>query len=250
MVGNFSSIFLTSMDRWFVKGLLSNVDFATYSFAVSMEGLINVAISPFTVTLYNYFCQEWRVEKIKKIHNLILLSSSGIVSVAFLLKYIIESWLVEYVESISVVFYLFGSQILFIIIKSVYVNLYKSNHQREKYFKKLIIVLFSGAIFNGICISIWHVKEAIAFGTFLSALLWYVLCQLDFKEIRYDWKHTMYLIITIATFILSGNYFNAPTGFAIYIFILILFTVTLLRPDMVEAIDLYKRIVHRYKSNE
>src|SRR5699024_5342212 len=60
MIGNFSSIFLTSMDRWLVKFFLTSADFATFSFAVSMEGFINVAISPFTITLFNYFCQEQR----------------------------------------------------------------------------------------------------------------------------------------------------------------------------------------------
>ena len=56
-LGNLSSIFLTSMDRWFVKALMDTLAFAQYSFAVSVENFLNLAITPFTTTLYNYFCR-------------------------------------------------------------------------------------------------------------------------------------------------------------------------------------------------
>lgn len=51
-VGNLSSVSLTSMDRWFVKALMDNLAFAQYSFAVSMENFMNVAVTPVTITLY------------------------------------------------------------------------------------------------------------------------------------------------------------------------------------------------------
>ena len=51
-------MFLTTMDRWFVKFLLDTYAFAQYSFAVSVESFLNLAITPVTTTLYNYFCQE------------------------------------------------------------------------------------------------------------------------------------------------------------------------------------------------
>ena len=51
-VGNLSSVVLTSMDRWFVKALMTTLAFAQYSFAVSMENFMNVAVTPVTTTLY------------------------------------------------------------------------------------------------------------------------------------------------------------------------------------------------------
>ena len=45
------------MDRWFVKALMTTLAFAQYSFAVSMENFMNVAVTPVTTTLYNYFCK-------------------------------------------------------------------------------------------------------------------------------------------------------------------------------------------------
>lgn len=248
MIGNFSSIFLTSMDRWFVKGLLLTTDFASYSFAVSMEGFITVAISPFTVTLYNFFCQEQRIEQIKKMHNYILLFASLLASLAFPIKFILEIWLVDYLESTIVLFYLFGSQILFIIIKSIYVNLYKARQENGRYFIKLLIVLISGAVFNALCFLVWHVKEAMALGTFLSSVLWFALCQSDFKEIKYDWRHFSYLGISVVSFMILGNGFHAQTGFISYIAILFISAGIFVRKDLAEIMKLAKRILQRRKA--
>ena len=69
MLGNFSSLILTSMDRWFTKILLNNIAFAEYSFAVSIEGFVNIAVTPLTTTLYNFFCYEHNDKEITRIRN-------------------------------------------------------------------------------------------------------------------------------------------------------------------------------------
>lgn len=43
--------------------------FAQYSFAVSVENFLNLAITPVTTTLYNYFCREERPEAHKDAYN-------------------------------------------------------------------------------------------------------------------------------------------------------------------------------------
>ena len=68
-LGNFSSVLLTSIDRWFVKYLMDTVQFAQYSFAVSTEGIVNVALTPITITLYNYFCKHDNIEEIKELET-------------------------------------------------------------------------------------------------------------------------------------------------------------------------------------
>ena len=86
MLGNFSSIFLTVMDRWLVKWLMTALDFAGYSFATSVEGFLNVAVTPFTITFYNYFCRVSDVKSVKKVHNLMLIVSTVIIILAFAIK--------------------------------------------------------------------------------------------------------------------------------------------------------------------
>lgn len=243
MVGNFSSIFLTTLDRWFVKYLLVSMDFAQYSFAVSMEGFLNVAVSPFTTTLYNYFCNEKRNEQIKNVHNSVLIFAVTIVAVAFSFKFIVEHWLQSYLNSVHVSFILFASQILFIVIKSIYVNLYKARKEQKKYFAKLMIVLVSGAVFNALCFLLLRVKEAMAIGTLMSATLWFALCQSDFKDIRFDAKHYMYMVAEIALFLACGLLMNSVMGFGVYVLGTVFLSMTMVRKDMLLLFNYGMRVL-------
>ena len=78
-VGNLSSVVLTSMDRWFVKALMTTLAFAQYSFAVSMENFMNVAVTPVTTTLYNYFCKATDEVKVRKARNYVMIFAALIV---------------------------------------------------------------------------------------------------------------------------------------------------------------------------
>lgn len=217
MLGNFSNIFLTSIDRWFVKFLLPTFDFAAYCFAVSMEAFMTVAVSPFTVTLYNYFCRESRPEKIKRLQNCVLLFASALVSLAFPVKFVLERWLVRYLPSVRTLFFLFAAQMLFVVVKSIYVNLYKARKWQKRYFAKLVVVLASGAVFNAACFSVWRAKEAMALGTLLSALLWFILSQADFREIRFSLKPLCFLFLQMGVFFATGTFLPALAGFAVYV---------------------------------
>ncbi|MBT8990542.1 hypothetical protein BTH78_09585, partial [Lactobacillus delbrueckii subsp. bulgaricus] len=58
-----ASMIQNGMDSWFVKFLMDVASFAQYSFAVSVGNFVNLAVTPITITLYNYFCREKSVEK-------------------------------------------------------------------------------------------------------------------------------------------------------------------------------------------
>lgn len=217
MVGNFTSTLLSSMDRWFVKLLLNVTDFAQYSFAVSVESVINVAVTPISVTLYNYFCKhENDIAVIKKSKSYVTLFTTLVVAAVFPAKLIIELFLTDYLGAMSVAFYLFAAQIIYIIIQAIYVNLYKAKHKQNKYFSKLCMVIVSGILLNIVCFWVWKTKEAFAFGTMLSAMVWLILSEYDFKEIRYSLIEYLYLAIEIVVFLICGLHMNAVIGLIIY----------------------------------
>ena len=101
-VGNLSSVVLTSMDRWFVKALMTTLAFAQYSFAVSMENFMNVAVTPVTTTLYNYFCKATDKSQIQKTRNYVMVFAAAIVSCAFPARFILEIYLTKYIDSAKV----------------------------------------------------------------------------------------------------------------------------------------------------
>lgn len=228
LFGNFSSQLLTSMDRWFVKSLMNTVVFAQYSFAVSMENFLNVAITPISVTLYNYFCMHDEDEDILNIRELVILFATGIVSIAFPIKFIMEIFLIRYLDSVFVIFFLFSAQIFYIVIKSVYVNLYKARKMQKLYFIKLCLCVIMGFIFNIVFYQLCRKKESFAFGTLLSAIVWFFLCQLDFKKLKYSMRHYMYIFIELIAFLCCGLFFKSIIGCTLYLLVTFLCAQTLM----------------------
>lgn len=235
MLGNFSSIILTGMDRWFIKALMDNTAFAMYSFAVSMENLMNVAVTPVSTTLYNYFCIHTDNIALKKIKGKIILFAAAIVACAFPAKFILEKFLTKYLDSTGVIFYLFGAQIFYIIVKCFYVNLYKAQKRQKEYFAKLIAVIVIGFIFNTGFYAILHTKEAFAIGTMLCGVMWYILSELDFKTLRSNWKENLFLLLSALSYLFLGTVSEALIGLALYAALLVLLSLLLMRKDVVDC---------------
>lgn len=217
MVGNFSSTMLTSMDRWFVKAMMTSVAFAQFSFVVSLEGFLNTAITPITVTLYNYFCSHKEANMVRRLRKYVIMLASVLIAAAFPAKFIIQIYLDKYIDSIQVLFILFGAQLFYVPIKCIYVNLYKAKGKQTLYFVKLISVLIIGAIFNALFVHFYTYKEAFAYGTLISAVVWMILSVLDFKEYGFGINEIIFCLIEIVAFLVLGFNVNAICGFAIYI---------------------------------
>lgn len=246
MLGNFSSILMTSIDRWFVKALLTVQDFAHYSFVVSVENLIAIFITPVVTTMYNYICTTTDMNSIKRIKKMCLIFSVFLIASAFPVKFILEIYLTKYLASQYVLFILFSTEIFYMLIKGIYVNIYKARKQQSKYLKQLIIVLIIGAVFNGTAYCIHHSKEAIAFATLLSVIIWYVVCCISVKEIKPDWKENLLLIVSVPTFIICGFFLPSILGFAIYIGIVFVFSIIFMRDIMMAVIDMAIGIIKRF----
>ena len=115
-------------------------------------------------------------------------------------------------------FLLFSAQIFYIVIKSIYVNLYKAQKKQNIYFVKLTLIIAIEFAFNVVCYNIYKIKESFAVGTLLSAICWYFLCLPDFKWLKYNLKEKLYPFIQTCAFLLCGFCFSAVPGFLIYVF--------------------------------
>lgn len=245
MVGNFSSTLLSSLDRWFVKVMMTSLDFAQYSFVVSLEGFLNTAVTPITVTLYNFFCNTNSRDVVIKVRKYTILFASALISAAFPAKFIIEIYLDKYIASIKVLFILFGAQLFYVPIKGVYVNLYKAKGKQNLYFLKLVSVLIIGAGLNILFVSIYPFKEAFAYGTLLSAIIWMILCVVDFKEYGFSFNEIIYCLIEIIIFLIFGFTMNSIIGFLCYCLVTIIVAFILLKKEFLGLLKLCFRILKR-----
>lgn len=238
MLGNASSMVLTGMDRWFIKLLMDNVCFAQYSFVVSIEGLLNVAITPISITLYSYFCSNKSMNDVIRLRKRIVLFASGIIASAFPARFIIEMFLQQYMKSIPVVFLLFAGQMYYIVVKCIYVNLYKAQKKQGIYFKKLIGVLGFGFAVNAGLYYICPVKESFAFGTLFSGIMWLVLSVRDFKELKFGWHTFGYMAAETIVFLFAGFKFEAIIGSFVYFVFTIFIAILLMKQDFIELLQI------------
>ena len=245
MLGNLSSIILTGIDRWFVKFLLDTLAFAQYSFAVSMEGMLNVVVTPISTTLYNYFCIEKDPDGIHRILETVSLFAVAIIASAFPALFIVEHFLSHYLGSVSVLFFLFAGQIYFIIIKCVYVNLYKARQMQRVYFTKLVATIGIGVALNVVCFLLWRKKEAFAMGTLLSAVIWFVLCQKDFPDQKFPPRQYVYLLLETVLFLSCGSFLSAAVGFCVYLAGSAGITLLLMRQSLVRLLRAGTQLLHR-----
>ena len=248
MLGNFSSIILTGMDRWFIKFLMNTVAFAQYSFAVSIENFINFAVTPISTTLYNYFCRETTAYQINHIRNLVMIFSAFLITAAFPAKFILEVYLTKYIAAADVILYLFIGQFFFIQVKSIHVNLYKAQKRQRSYFIKLSFIVALGAVLNSVLYMLLNSKEAFAIGTMLTAVVWFMWSNFDFPEIKLNIQEYLYISIIPSLFLFCGHIPYAIVGGILYIISAILITYLLEKSEFYYIVSYINTLFHKLLS--
>lgn len=231
MLGSFMGVWITSIDRWFVKLLYSVADFAYYSFAVTMLRLINVVITAFSVTLYNFFCKKPGDEEIAMLRKIVLVVGAAIIAIIFPLKFVIQTYLEKYIYAISVIKTLFIAQFVLIEINAVYLNLYKALNLQKKYLIRMVVITITAFFLNGVIGYLWNNIIAYAVATLLTAFIWLILCQIDLPEYKMAHSEWLYLLETIPIYFLC-NFFNMWIGMAIYVSWIIVETFLLFPKDV------------------
>lgn len=239
MLGNFSDILVSSIDRWFVKILMSTMSFALYSFAFSATSLISVFINPVAATMYNYMCNEADLKKISSIKNRCMILALFLISAAYLAKLVLGVYLTKYYEAFRVLFILFSTEVFFMIIKGIYVNIYKAEKKQRLYFKQLLIVLLFSISANTVFYRVSGTIEAIAYATLLTSIFWYILCSLSVKGLKPNFRELTVLIAALLIFLLTGMHLSCIRGFCVYICAVTLLCITLMKEDFLRLSDVF-----------
>ena len=216
LIGNFCNVIFTSVDRIFVKYLYGMIKFAYYSFAVSIENLLNVFITPISTVMYNYFCINKKREQIVNVKKYIMLFSTVIIIVMFPAKWVINIWLTKYEDALNVLCLLIAAQYMAIMVRCVHVNLYKAEKKQNKYFKIMITIVFISIVLN--CIAWWSNSNmiGIATATLLTNIVWFIIGELDFKAYRLKIYDYIYIFTILILFIGCNFISNAIVAAIIY----------------------------------
>lgn len=238
MLGNFCNVMFTSIDRQFVQKLLGNIKFAYYSFAVSIENLMDVFISPISTVMYNYLCCNNEVKSVLKIKRLVLVFATIIVAVIFPAKFVIDVWITKYLEAETVLFILFAAQFVNIIIRCIHLNLYKSEKKQNRYFAIMVIVIALSVVLNIILYQIDKNMEMIAIATLITNIIWFAIGEIDLKKYKFRTKEYICIAITIILLLICGKYLNAILGCIVYLTLSVVSLCTFM-PETIKEIKSY-----------
>lgn len=233
MLGNLSSVLLTGEDRWCIKIFMDNTVFAQYSFCVSLEGIINFVVLPMSRAFYNYFCIHKDIKSIQRLMDMVVVITSILVMAVFPVKLIIQYELREYVGATNILILLFATQMFYVCIKCIYLNLYKAFKRQKLYFTRLITIIVIGFVLNIILYFIYSVKEAFAVGTLLCSIIWFILSVLDFKEYMSSAKTYLYVFAELIFFLLCGFFMNPFMGLVVYCFLTALCIYIMMREEFI-----------------
>lgn len=247
MIGNFCNVIFTGIDRIFVQNLLGSIKFAFYSFAVSVENLMNVFITPISTVMYNYLCNNKSKEQIINLKNMILLFASVVVVAIFPAKFIVEIWLQKYLDSLDVLFLLFAAQCITILVRCVHVNLYKAEKKQNRYFIIMMAVVVLSIILNILLFVLVGTMEAIALATLITSIVWFIIGEIDFKEYRMKAKNYIYIFLSIFTFLICGQMGNTILACLIYMAIIFIFMNILMRNTLKNALREVKNFINEWK---
>lgn len=238
MIGNFCNVIFTSIDRLFVKNLLGTIKFAFYSFAVSVENLMTVFITPISTVMYNYLCTHKEKKQILNVKKYILIFAAAVIIVVFPVKFIVNTWITKYEESLSVLFLLFAAQYISIMIRCVHINLYKAEKKQNRYFFIMISIVIFSIISNAIGYIIFKNMIAIAVATLITNTLWFIIGELDFKMYRLNIRDYIYIFVVMIVFLLCACIPNAIIGFITYFVSTLVLSITLQKKVLYRAIKM------------
>ncbi len=245
MTGNFCNVIFTSIDRLFVQFLMGKIKFAFYSFAVSVENLINVFINPISTVMYNYLCNNREANKVRLLKRVILVFGAAILVFIYPAKFVIMKWIPNYTEAIPVLFMLFAAQFVSMIVRCVHINLYKSNKQQNRYFSFMILVVGISVVLNLLFFNIFRTMEVIAIATLITNIIWLIMGEIDMKKYVLRTKEYMYIVVVLVTLFATMAIESAWIGLLIFVVVTVVATLFLLPEGAKYAIGESKRIARK-----
>lgn len=238
MLGNFSNNIFTGIDRWFVKLGMRSYDFAIYSFAVSLENMIGLLITPISLTLYNYFCRDIDKKNVLLVKKMATLWGLILIGTIFPIEFIINAYLADYSDSIPIIVFLFATQAFYSIIKSIYVNIYKATKRQRNYFLQTTCMIVVAIILDIVLLIAKRNMISLSIGTFITAMIWFIVCEMSEKEYKSFFKEYLVLAFMITIFIIVGLSNKPFIGGIVYFSLLGIVVLAVYRNEIKEVVSL------------
>ena len=256
LLGNFTAVLLTTVDRLAVNSFFSITPFAQYSFAISMCAVIIMFVQAVSLVFFPYLSgssSELRCRAYQMLRPAITIFWAEMLALYFPFTAWVEFYLPHYVASLPLMAILlcmigFSSQ-----IQILHVNFFKAYRKQRMYFTLAGVSLACAVVLYLLAATLVGTLASIAITAVISSLLWYLLNEYslrrfvsaDNREIaRWLLVITVYAGAFLATSVLVRGWVY---GMVIYLAILVLVTGTVLKPEVISLLNLVSAVVNRNK---
>ena len=224
MIGNVMFALFFDSGRWITKFFLSKDLFAIYSFSVSLLGIILIFISALNKTFYPYLSKNNNVDTVNRMKDVFYVLGSLCLPLYFILHLVVQNYMPKYNASLSVSSILFTSIPGILIIKSIYVNMYKVEKTEKLFMLHTAGYLFIAFLLSLLSFAWFGTVEVVAIGTVVSIYIWalfpnftfntsvlkeilflvivnFVFFQINFMEFNYIYKFLLsFAVISLVSY--------------------------------------------------
>lgn len=230
LVANLISSLILNLDRQFVSVLFNIDTYASYAFAYNMLSLITTVISAISTVLYPTIkvYDKKRLEKnYCRLSAIILMIVALSLAAYFPLKFIIDNFLSNYLDSLPYFRIILPGLLISSPISMIMFNYYKSLEKQNVYFLISAIILCVSFCANAAVYYIFKTPEAISVVSIFVMMLWYLITEIylvrkiDIRPI----KNIIYILVIVAIFYIITFYVeNVFIGIGIYLVLCVLFS--------------------------
>lgn len=215
-IGSYVGSLFHSVDKQYIKVFFNDLQFAMYSFAMSMQTIMTVLITSLSQPMYFKLAASGMSKRDYRDMKELLFVFGSLSSCAYYAcSIMVNDFIPKYIESIKVIAVFFAIFPAMAVINCLYINLYKSRKLTVKYVRSLIIMLIIAILLDGIVILLKLNYEFLAIATVIAYYIWLILGSFDFPELRMTSKDYLYLGTYFLSYflIVSHNPFNDYIGF-------------------------------------
>lgn len=247
MVGNFAYMLFIGIDKWFIQFTMTISDFSMYSFASQLMTVVNMFVTPVSMTLYSNMSRRKDRKFEVKVKKLLLVFLMLFPMAVYAISFVIQHYMQQYISSIGIVSVLLITQIFLLLNLAVFVNIYKTYKKQKDYFVRLAIALIV-ACFMDFCVYLNGASTlGYAIATLISCLLWLGLNIAYFSYMKPNKHEVWYCVAVLGVYVLLNCIPNYLIRISIYFPVYLVVTRLMMREEWKYAVNQITALASKFK---
>lgn len=256
LLGNFTAVLLTTVDRLTVGSFFPITQFAQYTFAMSMCAVVIMFVQAVSLVFFPYLSgssSELRTRAYQMLRPAITIFWAGALILYFPFTAGVEFYLPHYMASLPLMAILlcmigFSSQ-----IQILHVNFFKAYRKQRLYFILAGVSLVCAVTLYLLAAMLLGTLASIAITAVISSLLWYLLNESALRRfVSMDNQEIAKWLLVIAVYagaflVISVLVQEWVYGMIIYLAIFVLVTGTVLRSEVISLLNLISVAINQNK---